>query len=490
MTNGLLLSLLVVSSLAMAAAVGRDDVILKEGHRVIVVEYDQDGKHNTKVSISSPSLHQQTDQGGYFGKETMKDAASALPNVGHGISQGKAGSGRHSPGELICDAFGKCTQRVATALGKAKDKVSDTAHEANKLKQAASGTAHEAKEKAKDKAWETAQDVREKVSESAHETRDKAADTKGAIGDALGKAKGAVVQKGQDVKEKAKESIDKAKEAATTAKDTAKTMGADIVTNTSEQVENVQEKAMEEAGRAANKVKTSANKYLDGLKYMTSMEALNTVMGIVNLLGLATAYGMSVWVTFISSYILAGQLPRQQFGVVQSKIYPVYFRAMAYSIGMALLGHLLWHRKRSISSPPEVFQAINLLSSLFMVLVNGLYLEPKATKVMFERMKMEKEDGRGRHDFVAEGSRATESPSVADPVAKNSRKGPSTAPAPAPAPAVAPTSSEQEVIKRTMGRLNVRLKKLNTNSSMLNILTLMALTWHLVYLGQRLTLNC
>ncbi|KAH1032246.1 hypothetical protein J1N35_044420 [Gossypium stocksii] len=145
----------------MAAAVGRDDVILKEGHRVIVVEYDQDGKHNTKVSISSPSLHQQTDQEEYFGKETMKDASSALLNVGHGISQGKAGSRRHSPGELICDAFGKCTQRVATALGNAKDK-----------------------------------EVREKVPETAHETRDKVADTKGAIGDALGKAKGAVLQKG------------------------------------------------------------------------------------------------------------------------------------------------------------------------------------------------------------------------------------------------------------------------------------------------------
>ncbi|MBA0632392.1 hypothetical protein Godav_001141, partial [Gossypium davidsonii] len=72
-------------------------------------------------------------------------------------------------------------------------------------------------------------------------------------------------------------------------------MGADIVTNKSEQVENVQEKAMEETGRAVNKVKTSANKFLDGLKCMTSMEALNTVMGIANLLGLATAYGMSVW---------------------------------------------------------------------------------------------------------------------------------------------------------------------------------------------------
>ncbi|MBA0845665.1 hypothetical protein Goarm_022934 [Gossypium armourianum] len=71
-------------------------------------------------------------------------------------------------------------------------------------------------------------------------------------------------------------------------------MGDDIVTNTSKQVENVQEKAMEEAVQAANKVKTSANKFLDGLKYMTSMEALNTVMGIANFLGLATTYGMRV----------------------------------------------------------------------------------------------------------------------------------------------------------------------------------------------------
>ncbi|TYG37552.1 hypothetical protein ES288_D13G150500v1 [Gossypium darwinii] len=298
MINGLLLSLLVVSSLAMTATFGRDDVILKEGHRFIVVEYDQDGKHNTKVSISSPSLHQQTDQGQYFGKETMKDIASALPNVGHahGISQRKAGSRRHSPGELIRAAFEKCTPRVATTLCNTKDKVSDIAHEANKLKQATSGTAHEAKEKVKDKAWETAQEVKEK-------------------------------------------SIDKAKEAAIIAKDTAKMMGADIVTNKSEQVENVQEKAMEEAGRAANKVKTSANKFLDGLKYMTSMEALNIVMGIANLLGLARAYGISVWVMFISCYTLAGLLPRQQFGVVHNKIYPVYFREIAYSIGLAFLAN-------------------------------------------------------------------------------------------------------------------------------------------------------
>ncbi|KAK5772097.1 hypothetical protein PVK06_048367 [Gossypium arboreum] len=52
--------------------------------------------------------------------------------------------------------------------------------------------------------------------------------------------------------------------------------------------------AMEETVQALKKGKTSVNKFLDGLKYMNSMEAMNTVMGIANLLRLATTYGMSV----------------------------------------------------------------------------------------------------------------------------------------------------------------------------------------------------
>ncbi|GMJ11674.1 hypothetical protein like AT1G72100 [Hibiscus trionum] len=443
MMNVLALSLVLVSSLAAGVwspPPPRDDVIVKDGHRVVVVEYDEDGKHNTKVSISSSSLQQQTEPGEYIGDGTTEEAASALPNVGHR----KDGSRRHSPGELICDAFGKCTHKVATALGKAKDKVSETAHEANKVKD-------EASEKVKDMVSETAHGTKDKVAETARRT-------KGVVGDAIGKAKDTVKE----------------------AKDSAKVMGDDIARNASEKAENLREQAKEGAQRATDKVKTGSNKLFSGLKYITSMEALNTVMGLANLLGLATAYGMSVWVTFISSYVLAGHLPRQQFGVVQSKIYPVYFRAMAYSIGLALLGHFLRHRKRSISSWPEMFQSFNLLSSLFMVLVNALYLEPKATKVMFERMKMEKEEGRGRPDFVADGERTTETPSVADPAAKISRK----------VPSPAPTALEEEAMKSRMVRLNERLKKLNTNSSVLNILTLMALTWHLVHLGQHLTVTC
>lgn len=60
---------------------------------------------------------------------------------------------------------------------------------------------------------------------------------------------------------------------------------------------------------------------------------------------------------------------------------------------------------------------------------------------MFERMKAEKEEGRG-------GGERT---------------------------------SEQDLRKKLE-----KLSKLNTYSSWLNILTLMSLTWHFVYLGQRL----
>ncbi|KAM0977039.1 hypothetical protein EV1_019636 [Malus domestica] len=38
----------------------------------------------------------------------------------------------------------------------------------------------------------------------------------------------------------------------------------------------------------------------------------------------------------------------------------------------------------------------NLIAALSMILFNMMYLEPRSTKVMFERTKIKKEEGRGR----------------------------------------------------------------------------------------------
>ncbi|GAB2220861.1 hypothetical protein Drorol1_Dr00008542 [Drosera rotundifolia] len=50
----------------------------------------------------------------------------------------------------------------------------------------------------------------------------------------------------------------------------------------------------------------------------------------IQLFGMAVGYGISVWVTFVMSHVLARVLPRQQFAIVQSKLYPVYFKAMGF----------------------------------------------------------------------------------------------------------------------------------------------------------------
>lgn len=87
-------------------------------------------------------------------------------------------------------------------------------------------------------------------------------------------------------------------------------------------------------------------------------------------------------------------------------------------------------------------------------------------QVMFERMKVEKEEGRGSSGELPAEQQTT----AADPA-------PTTVEAEPP---------EQEAARNKVILLKGRLKKLNTLSSFLNIVSLMSLSWHVYYLAQRL----
>ncbi|KAJ4701199.1 late embryogenesis abundant domain-containing protein / LEA domain-containing protein [Melia azedarach] len=469
-----------------------DVVIVKEGHRMVVVEFDEEGKHNTKVSISPEHEYQfpkpkpASDVEEKISaaaedvlsnvKDKIKEASSVLPDLKTTV---------HGPGELICDAYGKCKHKIAIAIEKAKDKVSGAAREtAAKQKE----MAHEAKETVQDviakkeevdnEGRDVLQDAYGKAKESASE---KASGAKKAAKDALGKAKETASEKAYEAKEAVKDALGKAKETASEkayemkegakeaikdVMDVGKTIREDVVRNVTEEVENVGESVVEKVKEAKEGIEHAAKSFATSLSTKRLSGTVNAMTGVLNLLGVSTAYGMSIWVTFISSYVLSFCLPRQQFGMVQSKIYAVYFRAMACSIGLALLGHM----PQLFSNNAGKFQGYNLLASILMVLANSMYLEPRATKVMFERMKVEKEEGRGRESPTGEtSSMATEQRAATTTTHE------------------AETSREQEAAIRTkMGRLSERLRKLNTWSSVLNVATLMSLTWHLVYLGQRL----
>lgn len=97
-------------------------------------------------------------------------------------------------------------------------------------------------------------------------------------------------------------------------------------------------------------------------------------------------------------------------------------------------------------------------------------------QIMFEKMKLEKEEGRGREPLgSADATQATE---------------PRPPPGETPTPAPTQEDREGDALRARAVRLNERLRKLNSYSSLLNIATLMALTWHLVYLAQRISTPC
>ncbi|VYS50770.1 unnamed protein product [Arabidopsis thaliana] len=449
------------------AVASEGEVIVKDGHHVVVVEYDRDGKTNTRVSISPPSADQGEEKENEVEmgtsmfrnvKEKAKETASYLPHVGQGISQpvmtDEARDHHATAGEVICDAFGKCRQKIASVVGRAKDRTVDSVGEtASDVREAAAHKAHDVKETVthaardvEDTVADQAQYAKGRVTEKAHDAKEgvahKAHDAKESVADKAHDAKESVAQKAHDAKEKVREKAHDVKETVAQKAHESKERAKDRVT---EKAQELKETATHKSKNAWERVKNGAREFGSATAATLSP---TKVASIVGLTGIAAAFGTSVWVTFVSSYVLASVLGRQQFGVVQSKLYPVYFKATSVGILVGLFGHVLSRRRKLLTDATEMWQGVNLLSSFFMIEANKSFVEPRATKAMFERMKAEKEEGRG-------GER----------------------------------TSEQE-LRRKLEQLSERLSKLNTYSSWLNILTLMSLTWHFVYLGQRLGAAC
>ncbi|KAL8162431.1 hypothetical protein V2J09_013920 [Rumex salicifolius] len=430
---------------------GGEQVIMKGGHRAVVVEYADDnaGKGNTKVSISPPLTSSSLE-------EQLSSAAAAVAGVSQDAKKAAVGAvGQDEahgwgPGELICDAFGKCKHKISGAIYKAKNKVTETAHE---VEEGAKETVDSAIDKAKD--------LSSKVTDAAERGKDEAKRS-------VSRAKEAAEDTAEDLVEKAGE----AKRRVSRARD--------AVQDKTEELKHRGKATIEKAGEAAEKeisgiAKRAKEVAYDVVSFLVPKQLFKSLIRVVHLLGFATAYGTATWVTFAMSHLLARSLPRQQFGVVQSRVYPVYFKALASSVGLALLGHLFGRSRRpEVSNEAWRFQVYNLVASIALVLVNLLYLEPRATKVMYERMKIEKEEGRGV------SFQATRLDEPTDHTG--------TPPSATTTTTAAQRREDVGEAKMKMERLNKRLRKLNSYSSLLNVMTLMGLTWHLVYLSQRLCL--
>lgn len=436
----------------------KENILLKDGNRV-VVEFEKDNG-NTKVSISPQDHKGFVDNMEDKVSETLEGVKGRLEEEGSAIPE-EIRRG-FSPRELVCDAYGKCKYKIAAAIGKTKETVAEKTHEVEeeageavgKVKDTVAHSAH----RVTDKARESTENAKESAREAKYKVSDKAGEIKEGAAVQAEKAKSLVSEKAKEAEERVENASDRMKQGA----------------------QGVKEEGKKELRGAFQRARAVGVRILAFL-----VPSMNSVSGLLHLLGFAAAYGMCVWVTFASSYVLAEALPRHQFGMVQSKIYPVYFKAMAYCVGIALFGHLLSQRKRLSTVSVDTFQSFNLVISLVMVLANLLYLEPRATKVMFERIKKEKEEGRGKEseDKEMSGRNIDSTTEILAARGVSSTGGSQGSVEEKQADTAAAAKAE-------MARMSEMLRRLNSYSSFLNVVTLMSLTCHLVYLGQRLHIKC
>uniref|UniRef100_A0A0E0DEF8 TMEM205-like domain-containing protein n=1 Tax=Oryza meridionalis TaxID=40149 RepID=A0A0E0DEF8_9ORYZ len=467
--------------------------VVREGRRVVIVEYERehplypgDGVRETHV-LPPDALDGGEGEGEEGSKEKISDAKES--------ATGK-----------VFGAVKRCKDRICGAARKAeegaKDKASAVEHVAEEAARGAEEALSHAKETAEDKVFDAASKVKEtaagakdKVSEAAGKAKEKASHVQHGAAETVKSAKDKVSHAARHAGESARERAMDAKDRVSDVAERAEQCTEDAAGRAARKAARAEEAVKAKAGEAASNLSDIARRARDVASDAAAhllgggpREAARTATAVMHLLGFAAAYGASLWVTFVSSYVLAAALPRQQLAMVQSKLFPVYFRAVAYGVGLALAAHLLGRERSSLAARA---QSVNLLAALALVLANMLLLEPKATKVMFERMKVEKEEGRGRDMadivdpptvIVAAGNTAT---TTTVPTAAAAARKPADGAAKSSAAAAAAPVDELTSKTRAM-RLNQRLKKLNGYSSLCNVLCLMALTWHLVHLARRL----
>ncbi|XP_004300464.1 PREDICTED: transmembrane protein 205 [Fragaria vesca subsp. vesca] len=122
--------------------------------------------------------------------------------------------------------------------------------------------------------------------------------------------------------------------------------------------------------------------------------ALSTYLKLAHLLSFATAFGAALWVTFIGGIIMFKNLPRHQFGNLQSKMFPAYFTMVGIccAISVASFGYL---HPWSSSTVADKYQLGFLISSLAFNLTNLFVFTPMTIEMMKQRHKIEKEQNIG-----------------------------------------------------------------------------------------------
>ncbi|XP_075758440.1 transmembrane protein 205 [Pelodiscus sinensis] len=127
---------------------------------------------------------------------------------------------------------------------------------------------------------------------------------------------------------------------------------------------------------------------------MSLEEEPSSLAKVAQLFVLSLAWGMQIWVTFISGFVLIRGVSRHTFGLVQSKLFPFYFYTLVACAFLNLSLFACYH-PRELLSTTETLQGCLYFLCLLLAIVNALGLSPATTGAMFQMQAIEREHGLG-----------------------------------------------------------------------------------------------
>ncbi|KAJ7317066.1 hypothetical protein JRQ81_003228 [Phrynocephalus forsythii] len=127
---------------------------------------------------------------------------------------------------------------------------------------------------------------------------------------------------------------------------------------------------------------------------MATEGELGSLIRVLQLFVLSTAWGMEIWVTFIAGFVLIRGVSRHTFGLVQSKLFPFYFYTLLACTAVNLAIFAAYH-PRELLNAGETVQIAVFFTCLVLAAANASWFSQVTTNTMFKMQEIEREHGLG-----------------------------------------------------------------------------------------------
>ncbi|XP_067829052.1 transmembrane protein 205-like [Heptranchias perlo] len=120
-----------------------------------------------------------------------------------------------------------------------------------------------------------------------------------------------------------------------------------------------------------------------------------TLVKTAHLIILSTSWGMQIWVSFLSGFVLINSVSRHTFSLVQSKLFPYYFYSVLGGSFLNLALYAMYHPHELLSND-ETIQITSFFVCVIFSGLNAQWFGHTTSEIVLKMQNIEKEHQLGQ----------------------------------------------------------------------------------------------